>query len=51
MIKNNFTSKLKYIQLAGSFVKIDLSHLNDETKTLMVEISHSELKKKNKEIS
>lgn len=40
-------AKVKYIQLAGSFVKIDLSHLNDETKTLMVEISHSEFKEKN----
>lgn len=39
-------AKVKYIQLAGSFVKIDLSHLTDETKTLMVEISHSEFKEK-----
>ena len=40
-------AKVRYIQLAGSFVKIDLSHLNDDSKTLLVEISHSEFKEKN----
>ena len=40
-------AKIKYIQLAGSQVKIDLEDVEDTTKTILVEISHHEFKNKN----
>ncbi len=40
-------AKVKHIQLAGSFVKIELSHLNNEEKSVNVEISHFEFNEKN----
>ncbi|MDD2888108.1 MAG: sulfate ABC transporter ATP-binding protein [Aliarcobacter sp.] len=40
-------AKIKYIQLAGSQVKIDLEDVEDNTKTILVEISHHEFKNKN----
>ena len=39
-------AKIKYIQLAGSQVKIDLEDTEDNTKTILVEISHHEFKNK-----
>ena len=40
-------AKVRYIQLAGSQVKVELTHLENETKTVLVEISHYEFKEKN----
>jgi len=40
-------AKVRYIQLAGSQVKIELTHLENELKTVLVEISHYEFKEKN----
>lgn len=40
-------AKVRYIQLAGSQVKVELTHLSDDTKTVLVEISHYEFKEKN----
>lgn len=40
-------AKIKYIQLAGSIVKIELVPINNETKIVLVETSHSEFKEKN----
>ena len=38
--------KVKYIQLAGSMVKIELANLNDEEKIVNVELSHYEFEEK-----
>ena len=40
-------AKIKYIQLAGSQVKIDLVDIKDEKITILVEISHYEFRAKN----
>ena len=40
-------AKVRYIQLAGSQVKVELTHLENETRTVLVEISHYEFKEKN----
>ena len=40
-------AKVRYIQLAGSQVKVELTHLENEAKTVLVEISHYEFKEKN----
>ncbi len=40
-------AQIKYIQLAGSQVKIDLSDIENSDNTILVEISHHEFKQKN----
>jgi sulfate/thiosulfate transport system ATP-binding protein len=39
-------AKVKYIQLAGPMVKIELSHLDDEEKIVNVEVAHFEFNEK-----
>jgi sulfate transport system ATP-binding protein len=39
-------AKVTYIQLAGSQVKVELTYLNNEIKTVLVEISHYEFNEK-----
>ncbi|WP_418187502.1 hypothetical protein ACNSOP_03730 [Aliarcobacter lanthieri] len=33
-------AKIKYIQLAGSFVKVELADIKDEKRTILVEMAH-----------
>jgi sulfate transport system ATP-binding protein len=40
-------ARVSYIQLAGSQVKVELTHLADETKTVLVEMPHYEFREKN----
>ena len=40
-------AKVKYIQLAGSFVKVELTYLNDEKRVVLVELPHYEFSDKN----
>ena len=39
-------ARVKYIQLAGSFVKVELNYLNDENKIVLVEMPHFEFNEK-----
>ncbi|RBQ28157.1 sulfate/molybdate ABC transporter ATP-binding protein [Aliarcobacter vitoriensis] len=43
-------ARVKYIQLAGSFVKVELTHINDEKRVVLVELSHYEFNDKNLKI-
>ncbi|QKF74440.1 sulfate ABC transporter CysATW, ATP-binding protein CysA [Aliarcobacter faecis] len=40
-------AKIKYIQLAGSFVKLELTDLKDEKRTILIEMAHYEFNNKN----
>lgn len=40
-------AKVNYVQLAGSQVKVELTHLDNDTKHIMVEVSHYEFNDKN----